>query len=96
MATSAWSRHYSLTSFKKIDLSRGGRAVDGNEEVIAYVQPTAGRPLMIAELEAWAKENLTAYKRPTEIILTSELPIGPTGKILKSVLKADLAGSSKQ
>jgi acyl-CoA synthetase (AMP-forming)/AMP-acid ligase II len=73
-----------------------GRAVDGNEEVIAYVQPTAGRQPKIAELEAWAKENLTAYKRPTEIILTNELPIGPTGKILKSVLKADLAGSSKQ
>jgi len=73
-----------------------GRAVDGNEEVIAYVQPTAGRQLEIAKLEAWAKENLTAYKRPAKIILTNELPIGPTGKILKSKLKADLAADDKQ
>lgn len=72
-----------------------GRAVDGNEEVIAYVQPAAGRQLDTAELEAWARENLTAYKRPKEIILTDELPIGPTGKILKSKLKADLAASGK-
>lgn len=73
-----------------------GRAVDGNEEVIAYVQPAAGRQLDTAELKAWARENLTAYKRPKEIILTDELPIGPTGKILKSKLKADLAASGKQ
>ncbi|MCW0193084.1 MAG: fatty acid--CoA ligase family protein, partial [Rhodococcus sp.] len=72
-----------------------GRTVDGNEDVIAYVQPTAGRHLDVAELEAWARENLTAYKRPREIILTNELPIGPTGKILKSKLKADLAAAGK-
>jgi acyl-CoA synthetase (AMP-forming)/AMP-acid ligase II len=59
-----------------------GRTVDGNEEVIAYVQPSAGRHLDVAELDAWARANLTAYKRPKEIILTNELPIGPTGKIL--------------
>ncbi|QDW39899.1 acyl--CoA ligase [Bradyrhizobium sp. KBS0727] len=64
-----------------------GRAVDGNEEVVAYVQPVAGRQLDVAELDAWARENLTAYKRPSEIILTHELPIGPTGKILKSKLR---------
>lgn len=71
-----------------------GRAVDGNEEIIAYVQPAAGRQLDVDKLDAWAKENLTAYKRPKEIILTNELPIGPTGKILKSKLKADLASST--
>jgi acyl-CoA synthetase (AMP-forming)/AMP-acid ligase II len=73
-----------------------GRTVGDNEEIIAYVQPAAGRLLDIAELEAWAKENLSAYKRPKEIILTNELPIGPTGKILKSKLKADLASGQKQ
>ncbi|KIZ40759.1 hypothetical protein OO17_16840 [Rhodopseudomonas palustris] len=72
-----------------------GRSVDGNEEVIAYVQPAAGRQLDIAELDAWAKANLTAYKRPKEVILTSQLPIGPTGKILKAQLKADLVKAVK-
>lgn len=73
-----------------------GREVDGNEEVIAYVQPAVGRHLDVAELEAWARENLTAYKRPKEIILSSELPIGPTGKILKSKLKADLVANGEK
>ena len=72
-----------------------GRPVDGNEEVIAYVQPTAGRQLDVATLDAWAKEHLTAYKRPKEIILTNELPIGPTGKILKSKLKTDLTAADR-
>jgi acyl-CoA synthetase (AMP-forming)/AMP-acid ligase II len=65
-----------------------GRMVEGNEEVIAFVQPIAGHKLDVAELEAWARTNLTPYKRPKEIILTNELPIGPTGKILKSKLRA--------
>jgi acyl-CoA synthetase (AMP-forming)/AMP-acid ligase II len=65
-----------------------GRTTDGNEDVIAYVQPIVGRDLDIAVLDAWARENLTAYKRPKEIIIANELPIGPTGKILKSKLKA--------
>ena len=73
-----------------------GRNVEGNEEVVAYVQPIVGRQLDVTELDAWARENLTAYKRPSEIILTNELPIGPTGKILKSKLKADLAVATGQ
>jgi acyl-CoA synthetase (AMP-forming)/AMP-acid ligase II len=66
-----------------------GRVVDGNEEVIAYVQPTAGSRLDVAALSEWARANLTPYKRPREIIITDQLPIGPTGKILKSKLKTD-------
>jgi acyl-CoA synthetase (AMP-forming)/AMP-acid ligase II len=71
-----------------------GRMVDGNEDVIAFVQPVPGHKLDIVELDAWAKKNLTPYKRPKEIILTNELPIGPTGKILKSKLKESAAGTT--
>ncbi len=67
-----------------------GRPVEGNEDIIAYVQPVAGRSIDAAELSAWARENLTAYKCPSEIIVTDALPIGPTGKILKSKLKSEL------
>lgn len=71
-----------------------GRMVDGNEEVIAFVQPVAGYELNITELDAWVRKNLTPYKRPKEIILTNELPVGPTGKILKSKLKESTAGAA--
>lgn len=67
-----------------------GRPVDGNEEVVAYVQPVAGATLDVAALDRWARSELTPYKRPAEIILTDALPIGPTGKILKSKIKAAL------
>jgi acyl-coenzyme A synthetase/AMP-(fatty) acid ligase len=38
-------------------------------------------------LSAWAGERLTPYKRPGEIRLIEEMPIGPTGKIMKVRLK---------
>ena len=63
-----------------------GRRVEGDEAVIAYVQPAAGAALDVDALRAWARENLAGYKVPAEITLR-ELPIGPTGKILKSALE---------
>src|SRR5882724_6545397 len=60
-----------------------GRDVPGNEEVVAFVQPAPGVSLEVADLSRWAAERLAPYKRPAEIILSSDLPIGPTGKIFK-------------
>jgi acyl-CoA synthetase (AMP-forming)/AMP-acid ligase II len=68
-----------------------GRAVAGNEEVVAFVQPLPGRELGPDELSAWASEQLTPYKRPSEIRLLEQMPIGPTGKIMKVRLKEMLA-----
>ena len=62
-----------------------GRKVEGDEEVVAFVQPAAGASIDLEALRAWARENLSGYKVPSEITLR-ELPIGPTGKILKSAL----------
>jgi long-chain acyl-CoA synthetase len=58
---------------------------------VAFVQPAAGRRLEEAELRAYLKENLAPYKVPAEIVI-AELPIGPTGKILKSALRDSVAG----
>lgn len=69
-----------------------GRQVDGNEEVVAYVQPVTGRTVDTAELSVWAAERLGAYKRPQDIVLMDHLPAAPTGKILKKALR-DLAAS---
>ncbi len=65
-----------------------GRTVEGNEEVVAYVQLLPGRDAQISELHGFLRDNLAAYKVPSEIIIL-QLPIGPTGKILKSALKRD-------
>jgi long-chain acyl-CoA synthetase len=67
-----------------------GRAVEGNEEVIAYVQLLPGAKADAAALMAHARAQLTAYKRPAEIVILDALPANSTGKILKHKL-ADAA-----
>ena len=64
-----------------------GRPAEGNEDVVAFVQPHPGHTLSPSELSAWALERLTPYKRPSEIRLIAQMPIGPTGKIMKVRLK---------
>ncbi|MFO1081137.1 MAG: AMP-binding protein [Reyranellaceae bacterium] len=64
-----------------------GRAVDGNEEVIAFVQLVPAAATTVADLQAFVHAQLTPYKRPSEIVILDVLPAGSTGKILKHVLK---------
>ena len=63
-----------------------GRAVPGNEEVVAFVQLLPGAAISAAELMEYAARQLTPYKRPSEIILLEALPAASTGKILKHKL----------
>jgi acyl-CoA synthetase (AMP-forming)/AMP-acid ligase II len=72
-----------------------GREVSGNEEVVAFVQPAPGVSLDVADLARWATERLAPYKRPAEIILNSDLPVGPTGKIFKVRLKQLAASTTR-
>ena len=65
-----------------------GHRVDGNEEIIAFVQPMAGAAVSLTELAEHASRLLAPYKRPSRIVLMDSLPAGPTGKILKSRLVA--------
>jgi long-chain acyl-CoA synthetase len=66
-----------------------GRTVetDGNEEVIAFVQPMPGSSLTSAEMAEYAAQHLAPYKRPSQIILVSAMPVTPTGKVVKDELK---------
>jgi acyl-CoA synthetase (AMP-forming)/AMP-acid ligase II len=65
-----------------------GRPVaDGNEEVVAFVQPDPRRTPSEAELRAWAAERLAPYKRPARIVMMAALPAAANGKVLKHVLK---------
>jgi long-chain acyl-CoA synthetase len=53
------------------------------EEVAAAVTVKPGHTATEDELRAYVKERVAAYKYPRVVWVTSELPMGPTGKILK-------------
>jgi long-chain acyl-CoA synthetase len=57
------------------------------EEVKAVVALRPGRHVTEAELVAWCRERLAAYKYPRHVEVREALPKGPTGKILKRELR---------
>lgn len=73
-----------------------GRAVSGNEEVVAFVQLLKGSSVTSADLMAFINPQLTSYKRPSEIIVLDELPATSTGKILKQMLKESLLDAAHE
>ena len=64
-----------------------GRSVEGNEEVVAFVQLLPGAEIDADELKSYAAGLLTSYKRPSEIHFLDVLPAASTGKILKHKLR---------
>jgi acyl-CoA synthetase (AMP-forming)/AMP-acid ligase II len=64
-----------------------GRSVDGNEEVVAFVQLLPGAGISAEDLKAYTAQQLTSYKRPTKLIVLDALPSASTGKILKHKLR---------
>ena len=64
-----------------------GRTIEGDEEILAFVQRSPGSHLTEAALAEHAARHLTPYKRPSRIVFLSKLPMTPSGKIAK----ADLA-----
>jgi long-chain acyl-CoA synthetase len=58
------------------------------EEVKAFVVRKPGAELTEAELIAWCREQMAAYKYPRTIEFRDSLPVSATGKILKRELKA--------
>ncbi|HXW43769.1 MAG TPA: AMP-binding protein, partial [Streptosporangiaceae bacterium] len=58
------------------------------EEVVAVVVRRAGYDdLSEDDVIAYTRERIAAYKYPREVRFVPELPKGPTGKILKNVLR---------
>jgi len=64
-----------------------GRAVDGNEEVVAFVELTPCSTATSDAIASFAAEQLAPYKRPSEIVILAALPVSATGKILKHQLR---------
>jgi long-chain acyl-CoA synthetase len=57
------------------------------EAVKAVISPVAGAQPSPAELIAWARERLAAYKCPKSVDFIDAMPRNASGKILKRVLK---------
>lgn len=65
-----------------------GRAVPGNEEVVAFVELASGATVTSADLARFAAPRLAPYKRPSEIVILPALPAASNGKILKHQLQS--------
>ena len=64
----------------EMDSSRG-------EVVVGFVVPKEGSNVSGIELRDFCRDKLANYKLPRRVIVRSDLPRGPTGKILKRKLK---------
>ncbi|MFK8332231.1 class I adenylate-forming enzyme family protein [Pseudomonas sp. BJa5] len=64
-----------------------GRPVEGNEEVVAFLQVADRSAFDVAALRAFLAERLSPYKRPSHICVLDSLPAAATGKVLKAELK---------
>jgi acyl-CoA synthetase (AMP-forming)/AMP-acid ligase II len=64
----------------------GRKRADGDEEVVAFVQPRVDASLEVATLRAGLRAQLAPYKVPAQIVVVEQLPLGSSGKIHKAVL----------
>lgn len=60
------------------------------EEICAVLVPRQGGTIEPDEVIAWARERLAKHKYPRRVEIVSELPLGPSHKILKRELRARL------
>ena len=64
----------------------GRKTADGNEEILAFVEPKSGMKIDVSALQLHAHTHLTAYKRPSAITVVADMPMTLSGKILKREL----------
>ncbi len=67
-------------------IGRPAKGSDGGEEVVAFVQPTQGSSLQAMELVNHLAQQLAPYKRPSQILFVSAMPVTLTGKVMKDEL----------
>jgi long-chain acyl-CoA synthetase len=64
------------------------------EEVLAFVIRKPGATITEAELVAWSRETMAAYKYPRTVRFVDALPMTSTGKILKRELREQLRATA--
>lgn len=57
----------------------------GDEQIVAAVVPNS--TVDEAEVRAWAKERLSAYKVPRRVVTVDELPTSMIGKVLRGQVR---------
>ena len=60
---------------------------DFGEQILAFVASRPARTVDIDDLSAFLESRLAKFKRPREYKLVDELPLNPTGKVLKTELR---------
>ena len=63
-----------------------GRSIQGDEEIVAFIQLEPEASVTTNELGEYAAGHLASYKRPSRILFIPEMPVTPTGKIVKGEL----------
>jgi fatty-acyl-CoA synthase len=61
------------------------------EKVVACVVPLSGATISEDELLVHARARLATFKVPKQVVILQDFPKNPTGKILKRVLRQQLA-----
>lgn len=74
----------------------GRQHSEWGEEVVAFVVPRDGAEVTELELDALCLQNIARYKRPRAYWFVDALPKSSYGKILKTELRARLAGSKAE
>jgi long-chain acyl-CoA synthetase len=64
-----------------------GRPLEGDEEVVAFIEPQAGCAIDTGALQRFLRERLAPYKIPREWHVMAQLPASGTGKVLKPSLR---------
>jgi len=67
-----------------------GHAIQGNEEVIAFIEPVPDSGLTVESLSTFLRNRLAPYKMPSRFVLMASLPTTTSGKILKNQLRQTL------
>jgi acyl-CoA synthetase (AMP-forming)/AMP-acid ligase II len=64
------------------------------EAVCAVVVPAEGAVVTPADLQEHVRSRLARYKVPRLVLVTDELPVLPTGKVDKKLLRARYAAGT--
>ncbi len=76
-------------------IGRSVGATEGGEDVIAFVQLKEGSAISDRELEQHTAQYLAPYKRPSQILFVTDMPLTLTGKVVKAELTKLAAFTSR-
>lgn len=65
--------------------------MDWGERVRAIVVPKAGTEINEEEVISYCKDRMASFKKPESVVVVTELPRNPLGKVLKRVLREEFS-----